>query len=199
MAAPTSLFASADLQAVPLPAADVPRLQALFEANPGYFLRINGLPPPATAAQDEFDDLPPPHLGFGQRWMLGVHPPHDGSLVGVINLLSDLCTTGAWHIALFWLADQLHGRGLAEPLHTALQAHAQRQGALWLRLSVIAGNTQAERFWARQGYVEVRRRLGVDTGGRLNDARVLIKPLTALGIDAYLDRVPRDRPDSALA
>jgi GNAT superfamily N-acetyltransferase len=197
MPAPASLFASADLRAIPMTAADVPQLQALFETNPGYFLRINGSPPPADAAQSEFDESPPPHLGFGQRWMLGVRQ-RDGELVGVINLLSDLCTAGAWHIALFWLVDRLHGRGLAEPLHAALEQHARQNGALWLRLSVIAGNARAERFWQRLGYVELRRRLGVDTGGRLNDARVLLKPLAGLGVDAYLDRVARDRPDSVL-
>lgn len=197
MPAAASLFASADLRAVPMTVGDVPQLQALFEANPGYFQRINGRPPPADAAQVEFDESPPPHLGFGQRWMLGVHQP-DGELVGVINLLSDLCTAGAWHIALFWLVDRLHGRGRAEPLHAALEQHARQHGALWLRLSVIAGNARAERFWQRLGYVEVRRRLGVDTGGRLNDARVLIKPLAGLGLDAYLQRVPRDRPESDL-
>lgn len=197
MPAPACLFASATLRAVPLAAHDLPRLQALFDGNPGYFWRINGCAPPADAAQAEFDDAPPPHLGFSQRWVLGVQQL-DGELVGVIHLLSDLGTAGAWHIALFWLVDALQGRGLAEPLHTALEQHARVQGALWLRLSVIAGNARAERFWQRLGYHEVRRRLGVDTGGRLNDARVLIKPLAGLGLDAYLARVPRDRPDSTL-
>jgi hypothetical protein len=46
------------------------------------------------------------------------------------------------------------------------------------------------------GYVEVRRREAVDTGGRLNDLRVMVKPL-AVGATLmdYLEKVARDRPE----
>lgn len=191
------LFASPSLQVRELARGEVPALQALFDANPSFFQRINGRPARPDEAQCEFDEAPPAHLSYAQRWVGGVHLP-DGPLVGVIHLLSDFCTPGAWHIALFWLVDRLHGQGLAAPLHQALQDHVQRQGALWLRLSVIVGNTPAERFWQRQGYQEVRRRLGLDTGGRLNDARVMVKPLAGLDLNTYLQRVPRDRPDADL-
>jgi hypothetical protein len=70
--------------------------------------------------------------------------------------------------------------------------------ALWLRLVVIEGNHQAERFWSKHGFREARTRIGVDTGGRVNNVKVLVKPLGDAKVAEYLERVPRDRPDSTL-
>lgn len=191
------LFTTDALTVRELQTADVPALQALFDANPLYFRTINGRDALPDEAQTEFDELPPPHLSHGRRWIAGVYD-RAGGLAGVVVVLSDFCTAGVWHLSLFLLATRLHGQGLAGALHQALQAWAQRQGARWLRLGVIVGNARAERFWERMGYVEVRRRLGIDTGGRRNDSRVMVKPLGPDGIDSYLARVPRDRPDSTL-
>lgn len=191
------LFATDTLTVRELLAADVPALQALFDANPLYFRTINGRDALPDEAQTEFDELPPPHLSYGRRWIAGVYD-RTGALAGVLVVLSDFCATGVWHLSLFLLATRLHGQGLAGALHLALQDWARRQGARWLRLGVIVGNVRAERFWERMGYAEVRRRLGIDTGGRLNDSRVMVKPLGPDGLDDYLARVPRDRPDSTL-
>ena len=55
------------------------------------------------------------------------------------------------------------------------------------------------------GYAEVRVRENIDTGGRLNTLRVMVKPLPAAGnehlahyLARYLALVPRDQPGSAL-
>lgn len=58
--------------------------------------------------------------------------------------------------------------------------------------------SRAERFWAANVFAEVRVREAVDTGGRLHDVRVLVKPLASGGLATYLGLVPRDRPGSAL-
>jgi RimJ/RimL family protein N-acetyltransferase len=115
-----------------------------------------------------------------------------------ISRSSDFCVTGVWHLGLFLLASRLHGSGLAGSLHQGLLDWACAQGAQWMRLSVIVGNARAERFWARLGYTEVRRRHGIDTGGRLNNARVMVRALDGQGLDAYLARAPRDQPGSDL-
>lgn len=66
------------------------------------------------------------------------------------------------------------------------------------RLGAVVGNTRAERFWPKAGYIEVRQRQDIDTGARHNDLRVFAKPLAGGSIAHYLERVPRDRPDSEL-
>jgi hypothetical protein len=99
---------------------------------------------------------------------------------------------------LFLVATRLHGTGAAPEIYSALEKWVFQSGARWLRLGVVKGSTRAERFWHRQGFKEVRIREGVDTGGRLNTVRVLVKPLRETGLAEYLETVPRDRPDSSL-
>jgi GNAT superfamily N-acetyltransferase len=191
------LFQAAGLQARELQAADVPRLQALFDANPGYFQTINGRPPHPDEAQTEFDERPPAHLGYSQRWCAGLFDADD-RLHGLVGVLSDLPAPGVWHIGLLLLADAWHGRGAARAVFEALQAWSIDHGARWLRLGVVAGNARAEAFWQRCGFDEVRVRRDVDTGGRLNTVRVMVKPLDGGRLDDYLALVPRDQPDSPL-
>jgi RimJ/RimL family protein N-acetyltransferase len=191
------LFESAELYGRELAACEIPDLQALFDANPEYFLSVNGCPPDSDEAQREFFEMPPAHLGFSRRWVAGFFD-RSGELVGVVVMVSDLATTGVWHIALFLLATRLHGRGLGSSIYRALESWMRRAGAQWLRLGVVKGHEKAERFWQKHGYREVRTRERIDAGGQANDVRVLVKPLGAFGVAEYLELVPRDRPGSTL-
>lgn len=180
-----------------LDAADIPALQALFDANPEYFQIINGRDALPGEARVEFEDRPPAHLAYSRQHSLGFFDATDG-LQGMATVVSDLCAEGVWHVTLFWLATRWHGKGLSRPLYEALEAWCKSAGAQWLRLGAVVGNTRAERFWESCGFVEVRRRHGVDTGGLINDLRVMLKPMRGQSMDEYLDRVPRDRPGSTL-
>ena len=158
----------------------------------------NGRGPSPTLAREEFDESPPPHLGFSRRWFLGLFDRQD-ALVGVAVVVSDLGAAGVWHIALYLVATPLHGSGLAREMLHSLLRWAREAGGRWMRLGVVKGNLRAERFWAREGFVPLRVREGVDTGGRLNDVQVRMKPLLDGDlVEHYLERVPRDRPDSTL-
>lgn len=194
------LFAVEDLcQARELRRDELPALQAFFEANPEYFQTINGRPARPDEAGQEFDDLPPPHLGFGRRWVLGLFDPR-GELLGLAIVLADFTVAGVWHIALFMLGSDLHGRGLGRRAYAALEGWMACQGAHWLRLGVVQGNAKAERFWQRQGYQQARQRHGIDTGGRLNTVGVFAKSLRpGSALADYLRLLPRDHPDSVLA
>ena len=200
-ASSAALFQAARLAAHPLAPHQLPLLQALFDANPLYFQAVNGRAAHPDEARQEFDELPPPHLPFTRRWFLGLfdRPPHGDALQGVAVAVQDLCAPGVWHIALYLLATAWHGSGAAADTYRAWEAWMAGQGARWLRLGVVVGNTRAERFWRAQGYTALRRRDGVDTGGRINSVQVLAKPLAGGSIDDYLALVPRDHPDSALS
>ena len=195
------LFRGGRLAARELAAHELPQLQALFDANPLYFQAVNGRAPKADEAQLEFDEQPPPHLclpRLTRRWFLGLSGPDRAALEGVAVVVQDLCAPGVWHVALYLLATALHGSGTAADTYRAMEAWMRHGGARWLRLGVVAGNERAERFWQAQGFAELRRREGVDTGGRLNDLRVLAKPLAGGTLAEYLALVPRDRPGSTL-
>ena len=191
------LFSAAGLAVRALQPSEVPALQALFDAHAEYFQAVNGRPARPDEAQQEFAERPPPHLPWRRHHHTGAFDA-DGALVGTLVFTEGLVDPQVCHLGLFWLMTPLHGRGLAAPLHEAWAGWARAQGARWLRLSVIAGNARAETFWARRGYTEVRRRNGIDTGGRLNDARVMIRALDGAPLAEYLARVPRDHPDSSL-
>lgn len=223
-----ALFCGGGLVARSLQREQIPALQAFYEANPEYFLTINGQPPKPDAAAIEFDEVPPPHLSYERQWCIGIFAePADsargdtrgtgaplgpvgpvgpsaassGSVEGVLMLSSNLCMAGVWHLGLFIVATRLHGRGAAHGLHAAMEDWVRANGAAYLRLGVVKGNARAERFWEHLGYVPLREREGVDTGGRINTLRVMLKPLRGQGpqgIAAYLQAMPRDQPGSAL-
>jgi hypothetical protein len=69
-------------------------------------------------------------------------------------------------------------------------------GARWTRLGVVEGNARAERFWEKTGYVEVRKRRDYPVGERLATLRMMVKLPEDGSLDEYLERVPRDRPES---
>jgi GNAT superfamily N-acetyltransferase len=193
-ARPASLLTTARHVVRELEADEVPRLQALFDANPEYFQVVNGRPALANEAQLEFEEFPPPSMSFSRRWFCGVFAS-DGELDGVLVFVSDLMAEQVWHLTLFLVATRLYGSGAASELHVALERWFRDAGARWIRLGVVRGNARGERFWQRHGYIEVRVREGIDTGGRINDLRVMVKALAGQPLADYLERVPRDRPD----
>lgn len=193
-----TLFATDRFSARMASEADVPALQTFFEANPGYFVTVNGVPVRPDEARQEFDDEPPPHMPYTDRSLLMIDAP-DGTLLGMVHVLSDFLAAGVWHIGLFIVATPLHGSGIASEIYGALETWMVASGAQWSRLGAVVGNARAERFWHRCGYVELRQRRDVQMAARVNDVRVMVKPLAGGQFGDYLSRVPRDHPDSTLA
>lgn len=185
-----TLFRSGAYRAYELADADVPRMQRFFDASPAYFRIVSGAPAPPTEGRDEFDSLPPPDWPQGRKWSLGFDV--DGELAGLATLIADLFAAGVWHVGLFMVAESRFGEG--GPLYRDLEAWMRGKGARWLRLGVILGNHRAERFWRREGYVEMRRRDRFTVGSQDNVLLVMAKPLDGGSFDDYARLVPRDQP-----
>ena len=192
--APSQLFNTGSFGAVELHAQDIPALQEFFEANPEYFIAVNGQPPRRDEAHEEFHDAVPAGMPYTRKWLIGF-VDGSGSLIGMASVVSDLLAARVWHIGLFVIATTLHGSGRAMAIHDRLEAWMRDQGARWIRLGVVEGNARAERFWEKAGYREVRKRVGVEMGARINTLRVMAKPLAGATLDEYLARVARDRPE----
>lgn len=190
-----TVFAAGALRASEMREEDIPRLQAFFEANPEYDLAVNGAPPAPTAARDEFQLRPPADFRYDKRWLLRVDGVGD-DMAAMADVVSNLLSPGVWHIGLFIVATRLYGTGAAHEIYAAMQRWMHDGGAKWLRLGVVVGNARAERFWERLGYVEVRKRLALPMGARVNDVRVMVKPLAGGTIAEYLALVARDRPET---
>lgn len=191
------LFAIAGGAAWKLAESELLALQAFFAANPDYFIAVNGTPPRADEARQEFDDRPPPGMPFDEAFIVGFDDGA-GRLIAMASITSNLLAPQVWHLGLFIVATTLHGSGVAASLYGGLEAWLKAQGALWIRLGAVVGNARAERFWERQGYTEVRRRTGTQLGDRTHTVRVFVKPLGSASLDDYLHLVPRDRPESLL-
>ncbi len=190
-----ALFVASAYRAVEMREEDVPRLQVFFEENPEYDIAVYGMAPGPGKAREEFDTPIPPGFSHEKRWMLKVTQA-DGTMVAMASVVSNMMAERVWHIGLFIVATRLHGTGAAREIYAALEAWMRERGARWLRLGVVAGNARAERFWEGLGYVEVRKRFALEMGSRVNDLRVMAKPLEGGAIAEYLAMVVRDRPES---
>jgi GNAT superfamily N-acetyltransferase len=177
---------------------DVAELQCFFDANPEYFLSVDGEPPARDAAAHELVDVPPAGMRYRAVLLLGVSDGEapSGALAAMATVVEGFFSEQVWHLGLFIVATALHGGGAAHAIHGALERWMRQRGAAWIRLGVVAGNARAERFWERSGYVETRRRGPIAMGRRTNLLRVMVKPLAGGSIDEYLDLVQRDRPSA---
>jgi len=180
-----------------LGASDAAELQRFFDANPAYFEGVNGEPARADEAEHELADVPPAGMAYREMVLLGFMDEGDAALVGMATVVVDLIAEHVGHIGLFIVATALHGSGAAHSLYRRLERWLVERGAHWIRLGVVAGNTRAERFWERSGYVQVRERGPVPMGRKTNLLRVMVKPVGARSLDDYLEKVERDRPGAA--
>lgn len=185
-----------ELRVVELTAGAEPLLQRFFDDNPLYFVTVSGEPASPGEAHDEIHGELPAGWPYDRKWVIG-YVDAAGALAAMANVVSDLLAPTVWHIGTFIVATARHGSGDAHALFGALQAWARRHGACWLRLGVVRGNVRAERFWARQGFVQTRLRDAVVFGERSTTVRVMCKPLDGGTIEAYLALVERDRPQAA--
>ncbi|WP_339484136.1 GNAT family N-acetyltransferase [Pseudomonas sivasensis] len=181
-----------DVYIVELGAGDEAELQRFFERAPDYFMAVNGEPATPTEAHEALQNQLPPGWRCSRIYWLGYRGA-DGQLVAVVNIAADLLADGVWHIGLLLVDARFHGTGLAQQVHADLQAWAIENGARWLRLTAVVGNSKAERFWPKLGYVEVRTREGIRMGRQVNHVSIQVKVLAEGQLDGYLALVAQDR------
>ena len=182
------------LRTVELTPEHEPELQRFFEANPEYFVAVNGEPAGPDAAHEEIHGELPQGWSHTKKWLVGYLDEGD-SMVAMANVVSDLLAPGVWHIGLLIVATARHGTGEARVLYRGLESWAASNGASWLRLGVMQGNVRAERFWERLGFIQSRTRSGVQMGRLTHTLRVMVKPLAGGTLEHYLSLVQRDRPE----
>jgi GNAT superfamily N-acetyltransferase len=171
-----------------------PLLQEFFDANPAYFLATSGAPAGPGEALEEITSELPAGLSFTRKWVMG-YANEEGALVAMANIITDLLAASVFHVGTFIVATERHGTGDAQALYQGLEGWAASNGAAWMRLGVVEGNTRAERFWASQGYLAVRQHPNYQMGNRSVTVRTMVKPLSGGTLAAYLTLVPRDQPE----
>lgn len=196
----TTLPASpiAQLRTIELTPDCAPLLQAFFDDNPAYFLATSGEPAALDEAHEEITSEVPADWSFTKKWVVGYAEEH-GSLVAMANVITDLLAASVFQIGTFIVATDRHGTGDAQLLYRGLEDWAATNGAAWMRLGVVQGNTRAERFWASMGYVAVRERRDIQMGNRMVTVQNMVKSLDGGTIEQYFALVPRDRPEGERA
>lgn len=174
------------------------QLQRFFEANPPYFVAVQGAPAQPGEAHEELFEALPAGWPFTEKFVFGFQK-EDGELAAMANVVSDLLAQHVWHVGTFIVETSRHGTGDAQALYQSVEDWAVRHGARWMRLGVVQGHARAESFWARRGYVQVALRHGVDMGLRTNTIRVMAKALLGQPLSEYYALVERDRLAAANA
>lgn len=185
-----------DSWTVELTPTHAPLLQRFFEENPEYFHATTGEPAGPGEGIDEISSQLPEGTPFTKKWVIG-YVGKDEALFAMVNVITDLLAVSVFHIGTFIVATSRHGNGQAQVLNCSVEDWAIANGAEWMRLGVVSGNTRAERFWARVGYVPVKERPGIEMGKRIVTVRNMVKPLTGRDMNEYYALIPRDRPSSA--
>jgi len=81
----------------------VPELQRFFEANPLYFMEVNGEPAGPNEAHEEIFGELPPGWSFTKKWVIG-YMDASNSMVAMANMITDLLAPNVWHIGTFIMA-----------------------------------------------------------------------------------------------
>jgi GNAT superfamily N-acetyltransferase len=188
-----ALFDAGDNKALALTLDDAATLQQFFDENPEYFLIVSGQVASPNAARELLEGDIPTAISYTRQFAIGFIDQSE-RLIGMADVVSDLMAPDVWHIGLFMVATKLCGRRLGSSLYQALEAWIEHAGARWIRLGVVIGNAVAERFWSKQHFTQMSMRQGVLIDAKLNDLRVMVKPLGDNQLNDYGAHNPRDRP-----
>jgi ribosomal protein S18 acetylase RimI-like enzyme len=153
-----------------LSTADAADLQALYERCSDYHEQHEGVPTPAGAAEEELAALPP-DTPADDKFALGIYA-HDGRMAGYLEMVRDYPSAGEWQIGLLMIDPSLRGAGLGSRACRAALEWMAARGARNVTLGVLEHAPDAERFWRRMGFEEVRRQPYTSPSGR--ESRLIV-------------------------
>ncbi|HEU5059915.1 MAG TPA: GNAT family N-acetyltransferase [Kofleriaceae bacterium] len=150
-------------------------LQDLLERCADYMTLEDGAPPGPAAASDLIDALPPDRT-HEHKHLLGLARAPGAALCAVIDVVRDFPDERDWFVGLVLIDPAERGRGLGAAIMADLEDWLRQQGAVASYLAVLERNPDAQRFWSRQGYQLIDRRVRV-TGTREDPVFRMVKPL----------------------
>lgn len=134
---------------------DAAQLQGLCERCSAYFELHDGAPPGPSMGEEEVVALPESKT-LDDKFLFGIRSATD-ELVGVLDLIRDFPAAGEWWVGLLMLDPRERSAGLGGRFYRAAEAWAAERGAQRVLLGVLEQNPDAERFWRRLGFGELRR------------------------------------------
>ncbi len=153
------------LRAVPAGSEHAAEIQACLEGAPDYFVRTEGGP----AAADAAERLVTEAQGDDLRRVYALVPPVGGRAVGVLDLYLHHPGPGVAHVALLLFRESCQGLGYGKETAAALEDALGASGFATVRASVGDENPGAKAFWERLGFAEIGR---LDRGGSVYEKRI---------------------------
>lgn len=150
--------------------ADAPALQVLYERCTDFHQQHEGVPTTPTAAEEELTGVPP-GKSLADKFALGIYA-HDGRMVAHLDLVRDYPDPGDWQIGLLMVDPAARGTGLGSRACRAALEWTRTLGMRTMTLGVLEHAPDAERFWRRMGFQEVRRQPYTSSGGR--ESRLIV-------------------------
>ena len=135
----------------PLTAADVPAVQALYTATPGWFGLIAGAPAPAELAAHEYGEL----CGQPGRTWLGLYIPGPAgapTLNGLLDLRLAYPQTDWVTIGRLLVREDQQRRGYGTQAYQLLEPWLRQQGYIHVRLDVPGQAFGTQAFWRKLGF-----------------------------------------------
>jgi GNAT superfamily N-acetyltransferase len=152
-------------------------VQSLYERCSDYHELQEGTPTRPTAGVDELSALPP-GKDLADKYAVGIYSDA-GELIGYCDLIRDFPRPGEWWLGLLMLAPQERASGLGSRIYQRAARWAAARGAHAIGLGVLEANQQAQRFWAKQGFEEVRREPYTSDSGHQSRVLIMRHRLTA--------------------
>lgn len=165
-----SLPAIAGYEVRRLSPADATDLQALYERCSDYHEQHEGVPTPPDAGKEGLAALPP-DTQPSDKFALGLYPP-GGGMAAYLDLVRDYPSAGEWQIGLLMVDPALRNAGLGSRACQAAVEWMASRGARTVTLGVLEHAPDAERFWRRMGFPEVRRQPYTSPRGR--ESRLIV-------------------------
>ena len=136
----------------------VTRLQTMHAATVTDFCRrcsaffelVTGESDAAKIAT-ELLDKGPPGVDPSRKHVLGIE--RDDRLVGIVHLIEDFPTEGAWYLGTLLLLPDERNRGTGRAIWTAIETCVHSSGGRVLRLIVQEQNPRAASFWTSLDFV----------------------------------------------
>ncbi len=126
----------------------------MYDQCADYTWIVEGEPVSPTAAQEEFQTVPPGR-SLNDKFIFGLIDPH-GEIAGILDAMRHYPDEGVWWIGLLLLAPEVRNQGIGRQLLTRFFEHVRSQGGKAVMLGVVEDNIHAYRFWQHAGFVLVR-------------------------------------------
>lgn len=136
----------------PLTEAELPAVLQLCRTNPFYYEKIGEVPSREGLLEEL--RLLPPGCSPGQKHFLGYY---DGAgLMAILDLVDGYPTPDTAYLGLFMVDGARSGKGLGTALIGELCEALRQAGFHSVRLAYGKNNSQAARFWIKNGFTPLR-------------------------------------------